>query len=146
MTLPRAVQILNPDLKFDPPYGSANLEPRSQIWTIFKEVHQTMFHVKYLSSSLYGLGGEDFLSFFFRLPWQPQFCMEFKSFNNFERTLCQKHLHQVLSNLAKWFMRRSHFNEKFYRWTVALLNWTERPFLLCYFLLFEQILLSSVYC
>ena len=33
-----------------------------------------MFHVKYLSSSLYDIG-EDFLSFFFWLPWQPQFFM-----------------------------------------------------------------------
>ena len=30
------------------------------------EVHQKMFHVKYLTSSLYGLG-EDFLRFFFQL-------------------------------------------------------------------------------
>ena len=44
-----------------------------------------MFHVKYLSFNLYSLGGEDFLSFFFRLPWQPQFCMELNSLNNFER-------------------------------------------------------------
>ena len=71
-----------------------------------------MFHVKYLSSSLYGLG-EDFLSFFW-LPWQPQFSMELNSMNNFERAWCQKHPHQVLSNLAKWFRRRSHFIEKVY--------------------------------
>ena len=67
-----------------------------------------MFHVKYLSSSLYGLEG-DFGSFFFQLPWQPQFCMESNSWNNFER---------VLSNLAKLF-RRSHFNEKVYGLTDA---------------------------
>ena len=59
-----------------------------------------MFHVKYLSSSLYGLGEEDFLSFFFRLPWQQEFCMELNSLNKFERALWHKHPYQVLSNLA----------------------------------------------
>ena len=34
--------------------------------------------------------------------------------NNFERALCQKHPHQVLSHLTKWFRRRSHLNEKVY--------------------------------
>ena len=41
-----------------------------------------MFHVKYLCSSLYGLGAEDFFKFFFWLQWQPQFCMELNSLNN----------------------------------------------------------------
>ena len=59
-----------------------------------------MFHVKYLSSSLYGLGEEDFLSFFFWLLWQPEFCMELNYLNNFERAVSHKHPHQVLSNLA----------------------------------------------
>ena len=36
-------------------------------------------HAKYENSSLYGLGQEDFQSFFFRLPWQPEFFMEFIS-------------------------------------------------------------------
>ena len=45
------------------PAGGANFDPRAKIWTIFKEVHQTMFHVKSLSSSLYGLGGEFFFNF-----------------------------------------------------------------------------------
>jgi hypothetical protein len=26
---------------------------------------------------------EDILSFFYQLPWQPEFCMEFNSLNNF---------------------------------------------------------------
>ena len=38
--------------------------------------------------------------------------MELNSLNNFERVLCQKQAHQVLSNLDMWF--RSHFNEKVY--------------------------------
>ena len=37
------------------PQGGVNFDPRAKIWTTFVEVHQTMFHVKYLSSSLYGL-------------------------------------------------------------------------------------------
>ena len=73
-----------------------------------------MFQVKYLSFSLYGLGEEDFLSFFFQMPWQPEFCMELNSLNNYKRASCHKHPHQVLSNLPQWFRRRSHFNEKVY--------------------------------
>ena len=38
-----------------------------------------MLHAKFESSSPYALGQEDFLSFFFRLPWQQDFFMEFKS-------------------------------------------------------------------
>ena len=36
-------------------------------------------------------GQEYFLSFFFRLPWQPEFCMEFISLNNNERGPPKKH-------------------------------------------------------
>jgi hypothetical protein len=41
-----------------------------------------MFHAKYFSSSSYGFLKEDILSVFFRLPWQPQFCLELNSLNN----------------------------------------------------------------
>jgi hypothetical protein len=34
-----------------------------------------MFHAKYLSSTSLGFLKEDILSFFYRLPWQPVFCM-----------------------------------------------------------------------
>ena len=46
------------------PWGGANFDPRAKIWTSFVEFHQTMFHVQYVSSSLYDSGGEDFLKFF----------------------------------------------------------------------------------
>ena len=42
------------------PRGGANFDPRAKILTTFVEVYQTMFHVKYLSSSLYGLREEVF--------------------------------------------------------------------------------------
>jgi hypothetical protein len=35
-----------------------------------------MFHAKYLSFTSLGFLKEDILSFFYRLPWQPEFCME----------------------------------------------------------------------
>jgi hypothetical protein len=38
-----------------------------------------MFHAKYLSSSSFGFLKEDILSYFFRLPWQPEFCLELNS-------------------------------------------------------------------
>ena len=37
-----------------------------------------MLHAKYESPSPYDLGQEDFSSFFFRLPWQPEFFTELK--------------------------------------------------------------------
>jgi hypothetical protein len=43
-----------------------------------------MFHAKYLSSSFLGSLKEDILSFFYRLPWQPEFCMALNSLNNFK--------------------------------------------------------------
>jgi hypothetical protein len=44
-----------------------------------------MFHAKYLyfGSSSCGFLKEDILSFFFWLPWQPEFCLELNSLNNF---------------------------------------------------------------
>ena len=46
--------------------------------------------------------------------------MELNSLNNFERAWCQKHPHQVLSNLAQWFRRsfiKTFSLEKVYRQT-----------------------------
>ena len=46
--------------------GRGNFDPRAKILIIFLEVHQKMFHVKYLRFSLkkvYRLGGEIFLVF-----------------------------------------------------------------------------------
>jgi hypothetical protein len=43
-----------------------------------------MFHAKDLSSSSFGFLKEIFLSFFFWLQWQPEFCMELNSLNNFK--------------------------------------------------------------
>ena len=79
--------------KTNDPRGRANFDSKAKISTIFVEVHQTMFYVKYLSSSLYKLGGGDFLRFFFLLPWQPEFCMELNSLNIFETALCARNIH-----------------------------------------------------
>ena len=65
---------------------------------------------------------EEKIFFFFWLSWQTQFCMEIKSLNNFERALCQKYPHQILSNLAKWFRKRSHSYEKVYGRTDIIIN------------------------
>ena len=45
------------------PWGGANLEPRDIIYAILVGVHKTMLHAKYLSSRVYTLLEEDFLSF-----------------------------------------------------------------------------------
>ena len=45
------------------PWGGANLEPRDMIYAILVGVHKTMLHAKYLSSRVYTLFEEDFLSF-----------------------------------------------------------------------------------
>ena len=59
-----------------------------------------MFHAKYLSSSSYGFLEEDFLSFSYWLPWQPEFLMEFKFLNNFERGPPKDHFCKVWLQLA----------------------------------------------
>ena len=73
--------------KTNDPQGGFNFDPRAIIWTLLKEVHQTMFRVKYLSSSLYGSRWEDFNFFFFQLPWQSEFCMELPSFIKFAQVI-----------------------------------------------------------
>ena len=45
--------------KIKDPWGGANFDPRAFIWTNLVDIHQKMFHAKYLSSSLQ----EDFLRF-----------------------------------------------------------------------------------
>ena len=55
---------------------------RGITWTNLVEVHGLM--IQYIPS-IKALGLQDFLSFLFWLSWQPEFCMEFKYLNNFER-------------------------------------------------------------
>ena len=47
-----------------------------------------------------------FFKFFLSVAWQPEFCMESNSLNNFGRASCKEHPCQVSSNLAKWVRRR----------------------------------------
>ena len=71
-----------------------------------------MLQTKYLSSWPYGLFLEDFLSFSFRLPWQPEFCMELISFSKFERAPPKEHCCEVSLKLAKRLRRRCHLKQK----------------------------------
>ena len=48
-----------------------------------------------------GFGQEEFWSFCFWLPWQPEFCMEWKSFSNFERGPPKDHPCEVWWNSTK---------------------------------------------
>ena len=59
-----------------------------------------MIHAKYESSSPYGLGQEDFYSFFFRLPWQPEFFMEFKSLKFSESASPKDHFCKVFIEIC----------------------------------------------
>jgi hypothetical protein len=45
--------------------GGANFDPRAIICTSLLEVHYTMFHAKYLNSSLCIFREDDFLSFYY---------------------------------------------------------------------------------
>jgi hypothetical protein len=45
--------------------GGANFDTRAIICTILLEVHYTMFHAKYLTSSLCQFREDDFLSFYY---------------------------------------------------------------------------------
>jgi hypothetical protein len=47
------------------PGDGANFGPRAIICTILLEVHYTMFHAKYLNSSICKIREDDFLSFYY---------------------------------------------------------------------------------
>ena len=64
-----------------------------------------MPHAKYESSSPYGLGQKDFLSFFHRLPWQS----EFKSLNFSESASPKGHFCDVSLKSVGRFQRRRFF-------------------------------------
>jgi hypothetical protein len=53
----------------------------------FEQTWQTLprqcFMPKISALAIWVFLKEDLLSFFFRLPWQPEFCMELNSLNNF---------------------------------------------------------------
>ena len=68
-----------------------------------------MLHAKYESSSPYNLGQEDFQSFFFWLPWQPQFFMEFKSLKYSESASPKDHICEVSLISVGRFQRRKFF-------------------------------------
>ena len=99
-------------MKTADPRGGANFDPRDIIWAILVGVNQTMLHTKYLSSRAYALWEDDFLSFSFRLPWQPEFCMEFISRSNFHKGPSQEHSCEVWWKLAQWLRRRCHLSKK----------------------------------
>jgi hypothetical protein len=99
--------------KINDPRGGADFDPRAIIWTFLVRVYQTMPYAKYLSSRPFGSLQEGILSFyymsysenqrppgrgqfwpqaynfkfykffFFRLPLQPEVCLELNSLNNF---------------------------------------------------------------
>ena len=66
-------------------------------------------HAKYESCSPYGLGQEDFLSFFFRLPWQPEFFIEFISLKYSESASPKDHFCEVSLKSVGRFQRRRFF-------------------------------------
>ena len=65
-----------------------------------------MLYTKYQSSRLCGFGEEDFQRFFFRLPWQPEFFMEWNHLNNLCRAPSKEHLCKVWSLSHQWFWSR----------------------------------------
>jgi hypothetical protein len=52
-------------VKINDPQGRAKFDRRAIIWTLLVEVHYTMFHAKYLTSSLCQFLEDDFLSFYY---------------------------------------------------------------------------------
>jgi hypothetical protein len=48
-------------VKINDPRGGVNFDPWTIIWTILIEVHYTMYHAKYLTSSLCQFLDDDFL-------------------------------------------------------------------------------------
>ena len=68
-----------------------------------------MLHAKYKSSNPYGLGQEEFLSFFFPLPWQPEFLMEFISLKCSKSASPKDHFCEVSLISVGRFQRRRFF-------------------------------------
>ena len=68
-----------------------------------------MLHAKYESSSPYGLGQVDFLSFSFWLPWQPEFFTEFKSLKFSESASPKDNFCEVSLKSVNRFQRRRFF-------------------------------------
>ena len=68
-----------------------------------------ILHAKYESSSPYGLGQEDFKSFFFWLPWQPEFFTEFISLKFSESPSPKDHFCEVSLISVGQFQRRRFF-------------------------------------
>ena len=66
-----------------------------------QEVHPRNIHTKLQWNPLSHFGEEDFLSFSFWLPWQPEFCMELISLKEFWRGPCKEHSCEVWLDLAK---------------------------------------------
>jgi hypothetical protein len=56
--------ILYTKYQINDPGGRANFDPRARLCTALLEVHYTMFHAKYLTSSLCQFREDDFLSFY----------------------------------------------------------------------------------
>jgi hypothetical protein len=53
-------------MKINDPQGGDNFDHRAIIWTILLEVYFTMFHAKYLTSSICQLLEEFFLQFYYK--------------------------------------------------------------------------------
>ena len=66
-----------------------------------EEVHPRNIHAKLYWNPLSHFGEEDFLSFSFWLPWQPEFRMELISLKEFWRGPCKEHSCEVWLDLAK---------------------------------------------
>ena len=54
-----------------------------------------ILHVIYESPSPYGMGQEDFYSFFFWLPWQPEFLIKIQFLKYSESTSPKDHFCEV---------------------------------------------------
>ena len=68
-----------------------------------------MLHAKYESTTPYGLGQEDFLSFFFRLPWQPDFFTELVSLKFCQSASPKDHFCEISLKSVGRFQRRRFF-------------------------------------
>jgi len=91
--------------------------PLLTIWAFFyNRCREPLAHITYQISKLYALWFLTIRLFFFRLPLQLEFFVEFNSFNNFDRTSSKEHLFTVSINLAGWFRRRSCLKKLLTHW------------------------------
>ena len=90
-------------------HGNQSSSLISNLLAILRKDHPRIIPMKFQWNWTTGLGGVGFLSFSNRLPWQPEFFMDFNSFSYFEKGSPKHHSYKVSMKLDYWLRRSRLF-------------------------------------